>query len=268
MAIPYPEMRSCVIAALRIRAPQQYESFVYTVASVLRSRGHQVQPTHGGQEILLLDDRRFYREVIWELIGLGIMAPGMDSSNEQWPFLSVTDYGALVLDGEEPSPAEDVDFLRSLTDRGPMDDVEHRYVRQALLAYRASLWDASAVMLGAAAEHLMEVLVEALATSDPAMEAKLPQLRKQPALRWLKDAHDYLRAHSEVLDQALKGNLDTTFAGLAACIRVARNDAGHPAGGTASDRYDAFANLQLYRIFRRWVMACIRRLPPPPPSSG
>lgn len=263
MALPYDDMKACMLAALKTERPQGYERFKSIVANELAARGHPVHNTLGNDPMLHRDDLRFFREALWELIAQGVMVPGMNADNEHLPWLSVTEYGERVLADVESSP-HDVDaFLQSLADRAPLDDVDARFLRQALLGFRSGLWDASAVMLGAASEHLVEILVERLAEHDEAMAKKLKALANKPALVWLKTADDYLKANRKRLPQVVRENLDTIFTGLAAAIRVARNDAGHPSVGEPVDRDRAYANLELYRILRGWVGNVLKALPLP-----
>jgi hypothetical protein len=88
-------VRDAMLESLRRWPPQQYQHLKINTARVLRERG---LPTAGdpsfGQDVQLrrIDDRRF-RELLWSLINSGVLVQGLDSGNEQWPFLSVTELG-------------------------------------------------------------------------------------------------------------------------------------------------------------------------------
>lgn len=82
-----------MLESLRREPPQQYQGFKRSTATVLLERelpvlGNAVQ----GADFRRVDYQRF-REIVWKLIGSGILVPGLDSSNENWPFLSITEVG-------------------------------------------------------------------------------------------------------------------------------------------------------------------------------
>jgi hypothetical protein len=79
-------------------------------------------------------------------------------------------------------------------------------------------------------------------------------------------ASGYLAARKKVLPDGLSQNVEVLFTGLAAAVRLARNDAGHPAVGEFIERERALASLEMYRIFRGWVMTLVGQLPLPVPG--
>lgn len=188
------------------------------------------------------------------------MAIGMDDSNEAWPWLSLTEYGEDVARAAQPVPHDAAGFITNVEFARPLSDVERRYVVQAVEAYNRNLPDAAAIMIGAASESLLEELVEAIGKQDPAEPAAANTALAGPGAALMKFAHSYVTGKKANLARPLREQLDTTFLGVANLIRIARNDAGHPSLASVS-RDQALVNLQLYPIYRSWILEVIGQLP-------
>lgn len=249
-----------MLESLRRQQPQQYVNFQHHVARVLAHRGLPVEEQGYGREPALrrVEDRRF-REILWQLINQGILVQGLDSSNPQWPFLSLTEWGEEYVRGDGADVYDPDGYLAAVGQTHPLDDVERRYLSQAAAAFRADLADATAVMLGGASEHLLLTLAEAIADAD-ATATKIKKAIDAPALALLREAQAYLTARRKALPRRLQETLDTTFVGVASVIRSSRNDAGHPALPHV-ERDDVFILLRLFPTYREWVHAVIRELP-------
>ena len=204
----------------------------------------------------------YYRDVLWALIIEGIVAFGMDSNNEKWPWLGVTEYGKACLKAGEILPHDPEGYLRTLARARPLDSTEQRFVGQALEAFRRNLPDASAVMLGCASEHLLIVLANSLAAKDPTHPSVWAKRANDKALTLLKhlDQDMEQRGADKKLSPALKEQRATTFAGIAQIIRIARNDAGHPALQHPVTRDECFVNLRLFHHYRTWIAQVISGL--------
>jgi hypothetical protein len=255
-------MRSCILEALKRSAPDQYVNLQYATAAVARERGYPVeQQPYGRPPMMFLDDQRRFREAVWALIIEGILVIGLDDNNNQWPFLSLSEYGQDVVKAGRILPHDTEGYLKALADVEPLDEVEGRYLPQALEAFRRNLPDAAALMLGAASEHLLFRLGEAIEAKDKAHAAAVKTKLDGPALGLLAFLQDYFGKHRKSLPRDLRETLDTTFGGIASFIRVTRNDAGHPAIGRPVDRDQAFVALQLFPDYRSWVLTVINLLP-------
>src|SRR5947209_8730878 len=91
-------MRSCVLEALKLRPPEQYLTLQLATAAVAGQHGYPVeQQPHGRPPMMFRDDQRRFREVVWALIIEGILVIGLDDSNNQWPFISLSEYGEEVV---------------------------------------------------------------------------------------------------------------------------------------------------------------------------
>jgi hypothetical protein len=260
MPIERELMRSCLLAALRATPQTQFENLKYAVATVASERGMQVRTGSGGQQMLDRVDFRRLRELIWELIGEGVLVVGMDDSNESWPFLSLTEYGERYVVDQRASPHDRTEYLAKMTAVAPLDETENRYVQQALTAYVRGLIDASAVMIGAASEHVLILTVSDIEAKDASVSGDAHRCLAGPALGMLRFVQGYFVARLPNLPRDLRESLDTTFVGIAALIRQARNDGGHPALPSV-DRERCFVALQLYPDYRAWLFEARALLP-------
>ena len=152
-------------------------------------------------------------------------------------------------------------YLRQLAEEHPIDEVEARFLSQAVRAFHADIPDAAAVMLGAVAEHLVELLAEAIAVAATVVAPRVGKLTDRPALAVLDFVRKYLEDRKKLLSRPLREELATTFGGVASMIRVARNSGGHPALSPV-DCDQALVLLRLFPLLRRWVYAVIAELGP------
>jgi hypothetical protein len=91
-----------------------------------------------------------------------ILIPGIDHSNEGWPFISVTDHGWQVVQAEGPIPYDPEGYLARV--RGyAIHSTALRYLEEAVSTFRSGNYLASAVMLGAASERVFSDVVASIA---------------------------------------------------------------------------------------------------------
>jgi hypothetical protein len=250
-----------MLESLRREPPQQYLGFKRNTALVLRERA---LPTDGDPrlgddvQLRLVDDRRF-RELLWSLINSGVLVQGMDSSNDQWPWLSVTELGEDYLQHREADVYDPERYIEQLSHQYAVDDVEARFLGQAIAAFHADLPDAAAVMLGATAEHLVLLLARAITEADSAVTRRVEKETRGPALSLLTYVNRYLESHKDRLSRQQREELSTTFAGVASMIRVARNSGGHPAL-EAVGRDHALVLLRLFPHLRDWAYRVMEEL--------
>jgi hypothetical protein len=222
-------------------------------------------PVEGGAHgyepsIRRIDERRF-REIVWELVIQGVLVIGLNASNPEWPWLSVSEWGEEYVREGGPDVYDPDGYLRDLASDHPLDEIEQRYLSQASAAFRADLPDAAAVMIGAASEHLLLLLADAIVEKEKTGGAtKVEKMRDGPALKLLNEVSKYMEPRRKNLERSLAEGFETTFHGVAHMIRTSRNDAGHPAL-SAVDRDQAFVDLRLFPLYRRWVYAVIDALP-------
>lgn len=196
------------------------------------------------------NDSLAIREIIWELLVQGVLAPGYNHSKLDFPFIHVTEYGERCLDENAIVPHAPETYLEQLEQRvgQPLDNVVLTYFREGLLTFLAGHYLAATVMLGVASERCVDLLVEAYsnAIADANRKAKFERKLKR-AGRGVKRRFDVLRNEllALALPAKLKDALDIQLSGVFTLIRYSRNDAGHPTGRMI-DRDVAHGNLLLF----------------------
>lgn len=193
------------------------------------------------------------RESIWQLIAQGLLVPGMNADNADWPRLALTPVGEAAIDEPDFNAYETGSYIANLRARRPLDDTEERYVGQALSAFQHRLYDASAVMLGAASEHLVEELSSTLAALDTGTPSAMRNSTTRKVSDVIHSLRTYLGQRQHKINTDVAENLDVLFSGVSGIIRVGRNDAGHPAARRAATRDEARTYLSLYPFYRRWI---------------
>jgi hypothetical protein len=131
------------------------------------------------------------------------------------PFLSITETGRDYLEKSGPDVCDAEGYVGQVASRYPVDEVEARYLGQAIAAFDADLPDASAVMLGATAEHVILVLAEAVARSGEDAARDIERLRDGPALRLLRHVNSYLEEHGDKLWRRLREQREANFGSVA-----------------------------------------------------
>jgi hypothetical protein len=251
-------VRSCILEAISRNPRTQYLLLERATAEVANERGLPVIRNH--EVHLAPQDMRRFRETVWSLVIEGVIAIGMNDHNDQWPWLSLSEYGEHVIALGRPTPYDPSGYMETLSRYNALSPIEERYLRQALVAFRHNIPDAAAVMLGAASENLIIGLGEKVETTDPAEAGNVRRVLDGPALPLLRWLQDYFEQRKVGLHRHLRENLNTTFFGVAALIRSARNDAGHPELDFV-DREQVFVNLQLFVPYREWIVQTTAALP-------
>lgn len=199
-----------------------------------------------------------YRQVmagVWSLIGQGLAyIDYSDSAAENWS-LYLTEAGRAAASDEEVTPDDPGGYLRQLVVEIPeVTPLVKSYAEEALLAYNARLYRASAVMLGVASEAAVLEVALALAGVMNETEAK-PYLetinaRKQNFVAKFEVFAQKLRSRKNLLPEDLADGLDLTLNAVTDLLRVSRNDAGHPTGRSI-DRNDCYIHLRMFVRYAR-----------------
>jgi hypothetical protein len=193
------------------------------------------------------------RQVIWEFIASGVIAPGngLHYSGANLPFFTITDFGHKVLSAGRAIPQDPDGYLKEISRAGKtcVDAVVSGYIEEALCCFARGCFTASVLLLGVAEEAVVLKVCELIvaASADPAVRKgyeSLPDAAKQRH-RWLVDLYKALPA--KIRREALPDGLDVTLASAYDLIRRQRNDLGHPqAIPPAIDRQHAFVFFQVF----------------------
>lgn len=202
------------------------------------------------------------REIIWDLLLQGMLTPGKNSSNPDFPpWCRVTDYGLKCLEEDRILPYDPDGYLAHLCKEIPLiDSVILMYVTESLHTFLNGNMLASTVMLGVASEKAFLLLLEALtnAFSDPNQKKDFEKEIRKAGFS-IKRRFDVLRnkLNKLTLPPELADALDIQISGFFTTIRYSRNDAGHPTG-RKFNRDEVLGLLHLFPGYCKRVYGLIR----------
>ena len=151
--------------------------------------------------------------------------------------LTITKLGREWAEGTEPSPEDQDGYLAALSSQVPLvDTVIVQYVEEAIMAYSRRMFFASAVMIGAASEKLLYLLMDAIGASvtDPKEKAAVKKTMNERGLpaMFAKLQHHLVQAKAKkLIPWNITEGADTHLLSLQDAIRVQRNEAVHPLAG-------------------------------------
>lgn len=194
-------------------------------------------------------DKLTINEIIWDLLVERVVTPGFDASNVNLPFFRLTEFGKDYISQSAPhyyDPQGYMEFLKNIVQN--LDSVIEQYVFESLNCYRRQLFFASAVMIGAAAEKVILLLLQAItdSMSNPSKKRKAVQLLDRPNL---PEIFDTIRKtidpliKAKIIPYSVHQGCTEHLMSLFEMIRVQRNDAIHPITGQV-DRTKVFLSLQ------------------------
>ncbi len=176
-------------------------------------------------------------EGYYQLIALGYIVPQLNASGPDPTRFAVTDIGRQWASGGDPVPEDQQGFLAVLLKLVPnLDLVIRQYVQEALLTYERGALFASAVMIGAASEKAVYLLMDALHGSllDPqkkkAVQKALEECKLPTMFNRLLEGIKQAKTLGAMPYPAHEG-AEHHLLSLQEAIRVQRNDAVHPQVG-------------------------------------
>ncbi|MDP9268861.1 MAG: hypothetical protein M3P27_11135 [Acidobacteriota bacterium] len=190
-------------------------------------------------------------EIVWSLIVQGILIPGLNDSNQGWPFLRVTEYGRRCLQEDRILPHDPDGFLADFRSEVPQADTTIiEYLTESLQCYVHGLHRAAAVMLGGASEQAVLLLIESYGNSITDTQLKQSFKRNvekaTSIFRKYEVFEKHFVNHKARVPKELTENLDSLLRGVFDLIRNSRNDAGHPAAGGLVSRDIVYSHLRLF----------------------
>lgn len=188
-------------------------------------------------------------EIIWDLIQERIVTPGETMADQGFPFFRLTKFGQDYIYQSAPhyyDPEGYMEFLRNIVPN--LDTIIEQYIFEGLNCFRRQLFFASAVMIGAAAEKAILLLLQAIinSRSNPSSKKKTAQLLERPNLpeifdTIMKTLNPLIKA--KTIPYPVHRGCTEHLMSLFEMIRVQRNDAIHPVCGQV-DRTKVFLSLQ------------------------
>ena len=262
MGHSYEEIRSATFEVLSGRATtgyslDQYSHIKVEVGKVL-DKYDKLPPkppsAYPADSALTKEDAETLREVFWDLFRQGVVTLGKDEVNNTFPFFRVTSYGAKALkEGDTYFISDTTVFEQRVKSEIPnIDDMSILYLKECFQAFRSGCLISSAVMLGVAAEHLFQLLLDQL-ESDPNQSSRFSTVFQQRTiLRKIEKFKNIVAADKASFPKDVRESFDTQFLGVQSIIRIYRNESGHPTGKVI-DREQPFVNLRLFIPFAKMV---------------
>ena len=192
-------------------------------------------------------------DALWQLFIQGVITPGTDAANPDFPRFRITRYGQEVLQAERFIPHDPAGYLDAVRQAANtiVGQASLAYVEEALRCFNSGCPLASVLLLGIAAEAvLLELCAVARdALQSPQEQTQLDNLQSvRPKHRWLVGKYNALPG--PVRRQQLPESLDVTLTSLYELIRRQRNQLGHPQPHPPSiDRDAAFVYFKLFPTF-------------------
>jgi hypothetical protein len=252
----YEEIRKAAIDILRGKEtgnlPTQYKSFGIRIAEVVQRRDPSSRLEIGyvianPQYHLSDHDELLFQEMFWDLFRQGIITLGLDCLNEHFPWFRVSSFGKAILENQDPYFFHDVSTYEAVIKQNvpDIDEVTLLYLKEAMQAFMSGCMLSSSVILGVAAEHSFEKLLDAIegnAKYKPLFSSVNKERSILPKLNKFKQILDQ---HKTEMTPEIREDIDTNFSGIIAIIRNFRNESGHPCGKIIS-REQCYILLQLF----------------------
>lgn len=176
-------------------------------------------------------------EAYYQVLTLGYIVPWPstpNSPNLNW--FHITPKGQQWIGSSESIPEDSGRFIDALNALIPnLDSVIKQYIVEAVVTYNRQAWFASAVMVGAASEKVVYILIESLLTvtggSDRRAIEKAIKERNLPNM--FEQINKVLTIHRESghLPYEVLEGCQPHLLSLFEAIRVQRNEAVHPTTG-------------------------------------
>lgn len=247
----YEELRSAALHVLSnhgkggIYDPAQFNIFLENTTRVLAEIDGE-KPDPNREVIPSHADTETFRELFWDLFREGIITLGLNASNPEYPWFRVASYGRHLLENQStPFFHDAASYERVVRESIPLiNDVTLLYLKEAMQNFRSNSYLSCAVMLGVAAEHTFNLLMESVSKSG---NRGLPYAKLQKENKLLRKVEVFRRTAEQqtMMEYKLREELDVHIFGLLSIIRTFRNDAGHPTGEIIS-RDQAFTLLHLF----------------------
>lgn len=197
------------------------------------------------------EDYTAISEIVWDLIVERILTHGMNRNNLEWPWLRLTDHGKAVLSGANSGFYDPDEYVNLLVTMAPsVDDVVKQYALESVRAFRQNLLFASAVMIGAASEKSILLLLASIGNAHSNAKTKkiIVDLLDRPRLPTIFDTiNDVLQqlVASGTIPYSVHQGSSQHLLSAAEMIRMQRNDAVHPAAGQVN-KDKVFLSIQTF----------------------
>jgi len=193
-------------------------------------------------------------EIVWDLVVERILTLGTDNHSEpKWPFLRLTEFGKKYISNSQIHYYDPDKYLSTLEVLIPeLDEITALYTIEALRCFRRNLMFAAAVMLGAAAERAVLILLEEIHNweTNEGRKKKIRSVLERPSMPKIFDlirgTINNLIEQKEMPYEIHEGVMDHLIS-VHEMVRVQRNDAVHPTTAQVS-RNKVFLSIQAFPV--------------------
>ncbi len=239
-------LRSLIFEVLKREPDTQLVNLINAVERLAKQQDLLKSPHF----LLSNEDKSQVIEICWDLIVERIITPGTSrSSDSSWPFFRTTPLGNTVIGESLPHYYDPDAYIKYLKNNVQgLDNVIEQYIFEGVNCFKRQLFFASAVMLGAAAEKAVLLLLESMANavSDPKEKKKIQELLDRPRLPEIFSKIEAILAtliQSNRIPYTVHQGCTEHLLSLFEMVRVQRNDAVHPVVGNV-DKAKVFLSLQ------------------------
>lgn len=239
MPLTHDEVRALAVDVLSGREPaapdpQSHTNLMHGVACAAARRANpsQVISRNGPVINLQPEDQETFLRVFWELVHEGIIAPGMNRSNLEFPWFHITRFGRSLLDGEHSYSFHDVVTYAAVLQREVpgLHQITLLYLTEAMRAFTAGCTMSSVVMLGCAAEHVFLLVLDAAVASDQWKVRVKSANAERHAVGKMEKFNNVVMQNRGELPRAINESFAQWMSGFQTVVRINRNEAGHPTG--------------------------------------
>jgi len=176
-------------------------------------------------------DAQILREVMWSLVLEGIIIPGINNLDGQFPFYTITSLGREILNGQPYFFHDATTYEKIIRAEIPSPDpVTLTYLKEATHAFHFKCSLSATVMLGVAAEYEFLTLLEVISSNQKWSSIFAKVEKERQVLSKINKFKEICQAQGKSLPPEIKEGFDTIFLGIQDTIRQFRNDSGHPTG--------------------------------------
>lgn len=191
-------------------------------------------------------------DIMNALLQQGVIRWGLDRSNLNPPYMSVTSYGKEVLTNTEEIPHDPDGYVKFIKSKSPQfDKTVEIYLVESLETFLRGNFLASAVMLGVSSEAIFDILYDTMFGSITSQKIKddFNKTRDRTINRRIQLVTDTIKITIKPkLPNEIVDDFDSKTGPILNLIRRLRNDAGHPTG-IQIERMEMFSNLMLFKVY-------------------
>lgn len=221
---PPTDLRAALLEVIHEYPPEELISRPLQSGDVLGKAANRCGIGHnlGLQQALLTQFSELFRT--------GYLSWGKDLANPNPPFFHLTEQGNHALETYSRDPGNPTGYFNYINSIGALNPIAMSYLNEAVSCYCANLVKAGAVMVGGAAESLIIELQEKTIAKLTSLSVPVPRNMKDWRLRTIAVAlQSFFESKKQLFPNQLKEDFEAYWPPFTHQIRVARNDAGHPA---------------------------------------